>query len=361
MPKFIPGLELSRLFYKEAVKPVLDSHFSELSYSAARLGPSSDVLGYDTVRSTDHSWGPRLQLFVAESDFAEYSQQISAALARSLPVEFHGYPTSFTKIEGENSRLLTPVTSGPVSHWVEILTVRSFFDEMLSVDPFGPISATDWVTFSGQSLLSVTRGAVYSDSPADLAAVRQRFEYYPNDVWLYLLAAQWTRIGQEEPFMARCAEAGDHLGSRLVAAHLVQDVMRLCFLMEKRYAPYSKWFGTAFRELALSRALSPSLDAVLASGDWEVRQRHLSDAYEFVARAHNELGVTEDLDPVVASFHDRPYDVIGGDRFAAAIRSQIRDQEVLALTPDIGSVDQFSNSTDILSHPDRRRRLSAVY
>jgi hypothetical protein len=181
MPKFIPGLELSRLFYEEAVRPILDTQFADLSYSAARLGPGSDILGYDTVRSTDHPWGPRLQLFVAESDFAEYSQQISAALARNLPVEFHGYPTSFTKVKGENSRLLTPVTNAPVSHWVEILTVRSFFDEMLGVDPTGPISATDWLTFSEQSLLSVTRGAVYSDSPGDLTAVRQRFEYYPNE------------------------------------------------------------------------------------------------------------------------------------------------------------------------------------
>ncbi len=178
---------------------------------------------------------------------------------------------------------------------------------------------------------------------------------------LYLLTAQWARIGQEEPFMARCAEAGDHLGSRIVAARLVHDVMRLCFLMEKRYAPYSKWFGTAFHELALSDDLCPALDAVLASDDWEERQSNLSHAYEYIASAHNELGVTEPLDSVVSSFHDRPYDIIGGDRFAAAIRSQIRDPEVLALTPDIGSVDQFSDSTDILSRPDRRRRLRAVY
>jgi hypothetical protein len=50
--------------------------------------------------------------------------------------------------------------------------------------------------------------------------------------------------------MARCGDVGDELGSRLVAARLIEELMRLCFLMEKQYWPYAKWFGTAFSKLA---------------------------------------------------------------------------------------------------------------
>ena len=361
MPNFIPGLELSRLFYEEAVKPILDLHFVGLSYSAARLGPGSEVLGYDTVRSTDHSWGPRLQLFVAGSDYETYEHKISEALARSLPCEFHGYPTNFGGPDDEGVRVMEPITTGPVNHWVEVQTIRSFFSAVLGVDPCEPINPRDWLTFSEQSLLAVTRGAVYSDGPGDLTTIRERFKYYPKDVWLYLLAAQWRRIEQEEPFMERCAEAGDELGSQIIAAHLVQDIIRLCFLMEKQYAPYIKWLGTAFRELERSDALLPTLEAILAARNWRERQQHLSQAYEYVASAHNELGITEHIQPSVSSFHDSPYNVIHGNRFVSAIRSQIRDQEVLALTPDIGSVDQFSHSTDILAYPSRRQWLRGVY
>jgi hypothetical protein len=61
---FLPGLDLSEAFYREAVKPIIDEHFSDLVYSAARIGRGSDVLGYDTVQSMDHDWGPKLQIFL---------------------------------------------------------------------------------------------------------------------------------------------------------------------------------------------------------------------------------------------------------------------------------------------------------
>ncbi|OIO22581.1 hypothetical protein AUJ65_05865 [Candidatus Micrarchaeota archaeon CG1_02_51_15] len=61
---FIKGKKLSELFFKEIVEPILKEHYPNLKYSAGLLGPGSDVLGFDTPRSTDHDWGPRLVLFL---------------------------------------------------------------------------------------------------------------------------------------------------------------------------------------------------------------------------------------------------------------------------------------------------------
>jgi hypothetical protein len=47
---FIPAAELSRAFYAEVVRPLL----GDRPHGAALLGWGSDVLGYDTERSTDH-------------------------------------------------------------------------------------------------------------------------------------------------------------------------------------------------------------------------------------------------------------------------------------------------------------------
>ena len=55
-----------------------------------------------------------------------------------------------------------------------------------------------------------------------------------------------SRLAQEESFPGRCGEGGDEVGSRINAARLVRDVMRMCFLLERRYAPYGKGLGTAF-------------------------------------------------------------------------------------------------------------------
>src|SRR5207245_8017747 len=133
----------------------------------------------------------------------------------------------------------------------------------------------------------------------ELELIRQKLKYYPPDVWLWLLSAQWERISQEEAFVGRCGEVGDELGSRLIAGRLVHHLMKLCFLMERRYAPYSKWFGTAFSRLESAYALSPVLDKVLSSASWQEREAHLSEAYRIVAERHNALGITRPLETKV--------------------------------------------------------------
>ncbi|MBV9864734.1 MAG: DUF4037 domain-containing protein [Abitibacteriaceae bacterium] len=76
---------------------------------------------------------------------------------------------------------------------VDIFTIRSFFEKYLAIDPSCNIEPTDWLTFPQQRLLEVTSGKVYYDG-LQLEEVRQKFSYYPQDVWLYLLSCQWVRI-----------------------------------------------------------------------------------------------------------------------------------------------------------------------
>src|SRR5215210_3724490 len=82
---FIPGLELSSALYTEIVAPILAEAYPNLRYSAALIGYGSEVLGYDTARSTDHEWGPRLLLLISEDDHARYAEAIHALLGQRLP------------------------------------------------------------------------------------------------------------------------------------------------------------------------------------------------------------------------------------------------------------------------------------
>lgn len=70
--------------------------------------------------------------------------------------------------------------------------------------------------------------------------MRRLLAWYPRDVWLWLLAGQWDRLAQEEAFVGRAAQVGDDLGSRIVAARQVRELMRLCLLLASRYTPYAK-------------------------------------------------------------------------------------------------------------------------
>ena len=70
LPPFMPGAELNRHVYDEAVRPIVERHFPELRWGAARIEAGSDVLGFDTARSMDHGWGPALTLFIAHDEYS---------------------------------------------------------------------------------------------------------------------------------------------------------------------------------------------------------------------------------------------------------------------------------------------------
>lgn len=163
--------------------------------------------------------------------------------------------------------------------------------------------------------------------------------------------------------MGRAGHVGDEIGSSIIAARLVRDVMRLAFLMEREYAPYAKWFGTAFRRLRCAAELSPHLEGALHARSWQERERHLAPAYEVVARMHNELAITEPLPTATRHFFNRPFRVIALHGHSAAIMSRIEDPAVRRLTTGsmIGSIDQFSDSTDLVDDPSWREKLRQLY
>jgi hypothetical protein len=364
MSNFIPGLRLSEEFFHEAVRPVLAAHFPGLSYSAALIGSGSEVLGFDTEMSSDHHWGPRVMLFLRDADHARYHEALRRVLSERLPRTFQGYPTNFTPPDPEDSgtQLLQAADAGPINHRVDMLTVRSFWLDYLNFDIDRELEPIDWLTFPKQKLRTLVAGAVFHDQ-IELQAVRDRFAYYPHDVWLYLLAAGWARIGQEEHLMGRAGYVGDEIGSALIGARLVRDIMRLCFLMERQYAPYPKWFGTAFQQLKSAASLMPILQQALSAGDWQERQEYLGAAFEYIAARHNQLGLTETLPEKTTSFFGRPFRVIGGEKFSRALCARITDPIVRRLTglPLIGSIDQISDNVDLLSDPHRRIALRNLW
>jgi len=359
---FIPGRELSRLFYLEVVGPILRRQFPGLAHSAALIGYGSDTIGLDDARSRDHMWGPRMVLLLPEEDFAARSAAVDAALRAGLPPSLRGYSTSFSAPDPSDGgvRGMLPAAPGPVNHLIRITTLPAVFEDELGWDTRRTLGAADWLTFSEHRLLTMTSGGVWHDD-LGLEAVRARLAYYPEPLWKYLLACQWARIGQEEPFVGRTHEAGDETGSRILAAKLARVVMGLAFLLEKRYAPYSKWFGTGFKRLALAPALQPHLDGVLDAAGYSEREAHLCAAYEICARAFNTLGLIPPVPEQVSYFFGRPFKVIWGGRIADQLFASIPDPEIHSLPGLIGSVNQFSDSTDLLESVACSLRLRALY
>ena len=335
MTAFVPGLDLSRDFYHELVQPILDADFSGLLYSAALLGCGSEVLGFDDEMSTDHDWKARVLLFLGEEDQTRLGEDISDALRRKLPPSFRDRPVE-----------------------CEIHTVRRYFLDQLGMDVDSELEAHDWLTLPEHGLRMFTAGEVYHDD-VGLQPVRDRLAYYPRDVWLYLLLAGWWRVHPELNLVGRAGSVGDELGSALIGSRLVSDLMRLCFLMERQYAPYSKWFGTAFSRLDCGPGLSATFWTVVRAPTWSERENALLAAYETLAAMHNALGITEPVSVQVEQLWNRPFKVAWGD-FPGVLRAQIQDPAVLSIAErwPTGPVDQFR---DLLWPPRNRHLLLRVF
>ena len=337
---FLPGTDLSRLFYLEAVRPLIAGQ----PHGAARIGPGSEVLGFDTPRSTDHGWGPQLQVFVEQP----LADTVRASIDTGLPEHFRGWPVRF----GWDDVL--------VQHHVAVVPLDEWLISRLGFNPETGISTVDWLITPQQLLLEVTGGGVFQDQDGRLERIRADLAWYPDEIWRWLLACQWRRLAQEEPFAGRTSEVGDEFGSRIVTARLVRDLMRLCFLMDRRYAPYSKWLGSAFKQLDIASEIGPHLETALAAGTYSAREAALCSAYASAARRFNDLELMPDVDTHVRQFHSRPYRVLGCDRFVNACLEGIQDKG-LKLHPLVGNIDQVVDSVDILSYPKRIRQLDDVY
>ncbi|MFW5688091.1 MAG: DUF4037 domain-containing protein [Spirochaetota bacterium] len=381
-----PGLGLSRAFFHEVVEPLVSRVDPDLRYSAALIGPGSEVLGYDDETSTDHHWGPRVQLFVREADGRARAARLTDALAHRLPHRFRGYATNFSAPDPSDhgTQLLDPTDSGPVNHRVEIVALEAWLEEYLGLTLVIPSDAErcaavgidvpsptrsitvdpiDWLTLPQQKLRSIVSGGVFRDDEGRLRALRSTLAWYPDDVWRYLLAAVWTRIGQEEHLVGRAGQAGDERGARIIASRLVRDAMRLCFLMERAYAPYPKWLGRAFAELEVAAELGPLLDEVDAADEWRSRDAALVPVWEVLARRHNRLGITKPMPENATSFFGRPFHVIALHGHAGAILETVSSPW---LSPEmrrspLGSVDLITDNTDLLEdavfRPALRRLL----
>ena len=237
----------------------------------------------------------------------------------ALPATHLGWPT---RIGSDNI---------PFRTHVDVWTVSGWCDARLGVDPRYGLCTLDWLALPQQLLLETTAGRIFHDGLDELEPIRASLAWYPHGIWRWLVAAQWTRVAQEEAFVGRAAEAGDELGSRVVAARVVRDLMRLCFLLERTYAPYSKWLGTGFARLDAAATVGSFLATVVAADTYRRREDALVLAYEEVARRHNAAQISSLQEPTAHLFHGRPFRVIDAGRFAQACAEAIEDPALRAL------------------------------
>jgi hypothetical protein len=330
------GLELARGFYEDVVGPLLD-----LPHAACLIGEGSEVLGYDDAQSRDHEWGPRLQVFVDP----DHVHEVQGLVASSLPSAYRGLPTVWFSL-----------SAGKPTHHVEIADIGAWLSGKLPSIPQDPMSTPDaatWLTLPQQHLLQLTAGAVFRDDLGDLTRLRERFTWYPVDIWRWLIASQWQLLSTAAPTLGRAVQLGDELGTRILTARCCQLVLEMTLLQARSYRPYPKWSSRAFTELDSAGSVSPLLLKAMRADAADCALDVLLEALVLLAEDHNTLDITAPVPPRIAPFDVginnavRPYKTLNFGEFIDATVASLEDPALRDL-PRVGGIDQLTHADDQL-------------
>ena len=141
----------------------------------------------------------------------------------------------------------------------------------------------------------------------------------------------------------------------------IKNLMRLAFLIERKYAPYSKWLGTAFSRLHCAGEVKPVFEKTLNAKDWQARQRFLTEACKIIIKLYNDLEITSPMSEEISDYFKRPFLVIKEESVVEKLLAEINDDEIKNIRKRLGSVNQFFDSNDQLNDASLIRELKMLY
>ena len=355
------GLELCESFYREAVLPLIERHTPQLvgRHAAGLIGYGSDVLGYDDDYSRDHEWGPRGLIWLQEADYARHTHELDRVLDAELPLTFCGYSTRF--VGNPALEVLVPAPAGQRGrHHVAITTVSRYTYIRLGLRSLPP-GTLEWLCLPEQKLLEFTSGRIFYDPVGEITRARQELAYLPDAVWRFKLLYAWERIGHVD-VVALNALRGDTLSARLNLARLVEGIVHIVFLLNRRYRPGTpKWLSRALNALPrLAGEIGPQLERCLALEDVRQGRALLDPILITLVGEHNRLGITR---PVTLAAPD-PIRERGLAPFSL---QDVEDALRESLDPELrelavhGGCDQWIGNDDLLLWPEQYRKCRHLY
>lgn len=293
------GIELSRAFFEEYGKPMLENDFAEILplLAVGLIGSGSECFGFDDKTSTDHDFEPGFCIFLPDEDVIDRKTafQLERAYAK-LPKEFMGYKRA----------MLAPV--GGARHGV--LRTSEFFEEKIG-SKTGELSAQEWLSVPEQALFEATNGELFFDNLGEVTKIRENLKCFPEDIRLKKLAGNLLIMAQAGQYnFKRCIDHGESAAAQLAVFEFVKSAMQVIFLLNNSYQPYYKWSFRALRALP-----KLSLDAeimeflITSSNDGEMAEEKYYSIEGIAADVIDELAEQEITSAICGDLEKHAYSV----------------------------------------------------
>ena len=320
-------------------------HYPNLPYSAGLIGYGSDVLGCDNETSMDHNWGPRCLIFLNDEDDNKI-EELSDFFSKKLPFSFMGFPVNYSDPHVDGTQKMQETNSYPIRHLIEVYNLNGYLSYHLRINDIKKITTSEWLGLYDQLLIELISGEVFHDGLNRLNSFRDSISFYPNDILKLRLAALWNTIGTEESFIGRSIELGDFISLKTIATRITNTLLKICFYINRKYVPYSKWFGTALQNLDSTELLSALAEDILKENNPKQIELKLCSLYEYVVKLHNQENTLPKIDNKVQNFYNRPFKVIFGENITEIIMASINDDIVRKLQLNNAALDLKIDGVD---------------
>lgn len=244
------GLEVSKAFYEQHGRPMLEKQFPDLCprIAVGLVGHGSECFGYDDVLSEDHDFEPGFCLWLTDEDFQNYEFSLFRAY-QSLPKEFMG-----KSIQAK---------SGLGSHCKGVQSISEFYH--FYIGDTLPKSNEDWLYIPDFYLAEATNGEVFVDFLGDFSEIRRYLKTeQPQDVWLKKLGSDLFHAGQYGQYnYKRCMLHGEKTAAATALAHFCEHIAKIIYQLEHKYAPYYKWLYRGLIEMEAGKYIAPLLSNLM--------------------------------------------------------------------------------------------------
>lgn len=246
------GLELSRGYYHEYGKAMLENEFAELlPYLAVGfVGKGSEHYGFDDEISRDHDFEPGFCIFLPGEDIVDRRKafQLERAYAK-LPKEYGGVKRQQISPVGGNRN--------------GVIRIADFYTETVGA-PDGNLSSEGWLHIPEYALAEAVNGEVFFDAFGEFSEIRERLLQMPEDIRLKRLAGNLLIMAQAGQYnYVRCLKHGEPEAAQLACGEFANAAMKAIFLLNRKYMPFYKWSFRALRQIEGASGFADKLSFLL--------------------------------------------------------------------------------------------------
>lgn len=248
------GLELSKKYYEEYGKPMLEDLFADILplLAVGLVGSGSECYGFDDETSTDHDFEPGFCIFIPNEDILDRKTAFNLERAYSkLPKEFSGYKRSIVNPVGGNRH--------------GVILISDFYKNKVGTN-FNNLTEDDWFSLPEYSLFEAVNGEVFFDNYGEFSKIRKNLLNMPPDIKLKKLAGNLLIMAQSGQYnFNRCLNHNETAAAQLALFDFVKSGMQVVFLINNRYMPYYKWSFRALKQLPILSNLYDSFEYLITS------------------------------------------------------------------------------------------------